>query len=163
MSTKTAIEPEVMDTNMHRYTVALIKPDAFKRRKVGQVISEIELTPLVMGHTQWNLASSLECWQEFYEEHKSKPFYNDLVRFMTSGPVIVMRLDLPSYFTERADPVQIWREKMGPSDPKERPSYTLRGKLAYMWEPQMENLVHGSDSAEAAHREIMVLHKHRMI
>jgi len=79
-----------------------------------------------------------------YEEHREKPFFAELVGFITSGPVVVARI-------EGADAVSVVRDLMGPTDPKDAPPGTIRGDYG---EVITENLVHGSDSPESAKREL---------
>ena len=82
--------------------------------------------------------------EEHYGEHREKPFYDELVDFITGGPVVVAKVT-------GEDAIGRWRELMGPTDPADAPRGTIRGDLASVI---TENVVHGSDSAESAAREL---------
>lgn len=124
-------------------TFGIIKPDAVSRNLIGGILERIEdngfkivaMKMIQMGHLQ---ASS------FYDVHKGKPFYNELVDFISSGPVVVMVL-------EREDAVTYYRELMGATDPALARPKTLRADFA---ESMSRNAVHGSDSPDNAKREI---------
>ncbi|HEX6262968.1 MAG TPA: nucleoside-diphosphate kinase [Actinomycetota bacterium] len=124
-------------------TLVIAKPDAVRRRLVGEILRRIEdrglrITGLRMMRIDQDLAD------RHYEEHRDKPFFGELVEFITSGPVVVARI-------EGEDAVAAVRELMGPTDPKDAPSGTIRGDYG---EVITENLVHGSDSPESAKREL---------
>ncbi len=124
-------------------TLSIIKPDAVGKNVIGKIISRFEDNNLylVAGkliHLSDEMASG------FYAEHEGKPFFNDLKKFMTSGPVFVQVL-------EGENAVQKNRDLMGSTDPKEAASGTIRADFAKSIDA---NAVHGSDSIESAKREI---------
>jgi nucleoside-diphosphate kinase len=124
-------------------TLSIIKPDAVGKNVIGKIISRYEENNLylVAGklvHLSDEMASG------FYAEHEGKPFFNDLKKFMTSGPVFVQVL-------EGENAVQKNRDLMGSTNPKEAASGTIRADFANSIDA---NAVHGSDSAESAKREI---------
>jgi len=125
-------------------TLVLIKPDGVQRRVVGEIIGRIEskgltLAALELKHVNEALARA------HYAEHESKPFFGSLVEFITSGPVVAAILEGP-----RA--IAAFRQLAGGTDPVEKATPgTIRGDFGL--ETQF-NLVHGSDSAESAAREI---------
>ncbi len=124
-------------------TLVIAKPDAVRRRLVGEILRRIEekdlrITDLRMLRIDTDLAG------RHYEEHREKPFFEELVGFITSGPVVVAKV-------EGEDAVTVVRELMGPTDPKDAPPGTIRGDYG---EVITENLVHGSDSPESAKREL---------
>jgi len=124
-------------------TLSIIKPDAVGKNIIGKIISRFEDNGLnlVAGkliHLSDNMASG------FYAEHDGKPFFNDLKKFMTSGPVFVQVL-------EGEDAVQKNRDLMGSTNPQEAESGTIRADYAKSIDA---NAVHGSDSIESAKREI---------
>ena len=129
-------------------TLSIIKPDAVGKNVVGQIESRFEsagLKIVAMKMIQLNdeLAGG------FYAEHKGRPFYDDLVGFMTSGPVVVQVL-------EGEDAVVKNRELMGATNPKEADAGTIRADFA---ESIDANAVHGSDSLESASREVAYFFK----
>ena len=124
-------------------TLSIIKPDAVGKNVIGKIISRFEENNLylVAGklvHLSDEMASG------FYAEHEGKPFFNDLKKFMTSGPVFIQVL-------EGENAVQKNRDLMGSTDPKEAASGTIRADFAKSIDA---NAVHGSDSIESAKREI---------
>lgn len=124
-------------------TLSIIKPDAVRKSHVGDIISRFErkgLRPIAMKMAKLSKQQA----GAFYEVHKGRPFYNDLVTFMTSGPVLIMVL-------EGENAVAANREIMGATDPKKAASATIRADFADSID---ENAVHGSDSAENAAIEI---------
>lgn len=129
---------------MTNRTLVLLKPDAVERGLVGEIISRFEnkgLT-LVALQTQQLDAGILE---RHYAEHKGKGFYNDLVAFMSRGKIVAMVVEGPE------DTWQIVRAMMGATNPRDASPGTIRGDLGTIF---TENLVHGSDSAASADREI---------
>lgn len=124
-------------------TYIMTKPDAYKRKLIGKIISRIE----AKGYTISNL-KMMHLDQSILEEHyahlKDKPFFPELVEFMTSGPVIGM-------IVEGEGSVQGMRNLMGPTKWFEAPAGTIRGDYA---NSTQENLIHGSDSVENAEIEI---------
>lgn len=127
-------------------TLVLLKPDAVERKLVGEILSRFERKGLTIVALQLRHldASILE---QHYEEHKGKGFYNDLVSFMSRGPVVALVVEGPD------DTWQIVRTMMGATNPREATPGTVRGDLGTIL---TENLVHGSDSAASADREIKI-------
>ena len=124
-------------------TLSIIKPDAVKKNVIGEIISRFELNGLKLVaakliHLNDELASG------FYAEHEGRPFFEDLKKFMTSGPVFVQVL-------EGENAISLNRELMGNTDPKEAAPGTIRADYANSIDA---NAVHGSDSPESAAREI---------
>ena len=124
-------------------TLSIIKPDATDRNLTGAINSKLEKAGLKII-AQKRLQLSREMAQKFYEVHKDRPFYNDLVDFMISGPVVVQVLS-----GENA--VMLNREVMGATNPSEAKDGTIRKEFALSIEA---NSVHGSDSLENAKNEI---------
>lgn len=124
-------------------TFAMVKPDGVKRRLVGNVISRIESKGYAVVALKQMLISR-ETAERHYGEHAGKPFYEGLVAFITSGPVVAMVL-------EGEGAIAGWRAMMGPTNPKDAPLGTIRGDLATTID---ENVVHGSDAPATADREI---------
>ena len=124
-------------------TLSIIKPDAVKKNVIGRIIDRFESNGLkIVAIKKLMLDRSMA--GEFYAIHKERPFYNDLVDFMTSAPVVVMVL-------EGENAVKKNRELMGDTDPKKAKAGTLRADFA---ESIDANAVHGSDSLENAKNEI---------
>ena len=124
-------------------TLSIIKPDATKRNLVGKILSKFESSGLkIIAQKKIQLTENQA--QEFYKVHEERPFYNDLVRFMISGPVVVQVL-------EGNDAVAKNRDVMGATNPKDAKDGTIRKEFAESLEA---NSVHGSDSIENANIEI---------
>jgi nucleoside-diphosphate kinase len=124
-------------------TLSIIKPDATARNLTGAVNALIEqagLRIIAQKRVRWSKAQA----EKFYEVHKARPFYGDLVTFMTSGPIVVQVL-------EGENAVKAYRDVMGATDPAKAAAGTIRKALAENIE---RNSVHGSDSAENATTEI---------
>jgi nucleoside-diphosphate kinase len=124
-------------------TLSIIKPDATARNQTGAVNALIEragLRIVAQKRVRWTRAQA----EKFYEVHKARPFYADLVKFMTSGPIVVQVL-------EGESAVKRYRDVMGATDPVKAEKGTIRKELAESIE---RNSVHGSDSAENAAVEI---------
>ena len=124
-------------------TFSIIKPDATKRNITGQVNAVIEkagLRIVAQKRVLWTMAQA----QKFYEEHAARPFFGELVDFMTSGPIIVQVL-------EGENAIAKYREVMGATDPAEAAEGTIRKQFALS---KGENSSHGSDSPGSAEREI---------
>ena len=124
-------------------TFFMIKPDGVRRNLVGEVISRVEekgfeITKIKMMMISKSLA------EEHYGEHKDKPFFNDLVEFITSGPVVAMQVEGENVV------VQI-RNLMGATNPSDATPGSIRGDLATELD---QNVVHGSDSDKSAEREL---------
>jgi nucleoside-diphosphate kinase len=124
-------------------TLSIIKPDATARNLTGAINALIEragLRIVAQKRVRWSKAQA----EKFYEVHKARPFYGDLVAFMTSGPVVVQVL-------EGESAVKAYRDVMGATDPAKAAAGTIRKEFAENIE---RNSVHGSDSAENAAAEI---------
>jgi nucleoside-diphosphate kinase len=124
-------------------TLSIVKPDAVARGATGEILSRFEKAGLtILALKKLHLTEQQA--QGFYAVHKARPFYKDLVAFMTSGPVVVSVL-------EGRDAVAKNRELMGPTDSKKAPKGTIRGDFGTDIE---RNAVHGSDAPETARVEI---------
>jgi nucleoside-diphosphate kinase len=124
-------------------TLSIIKPDAVARNVIGQIYSRFEQAGLKIIAARMALLSREDA-EGFYAVHKSRPFFKDLVDFMTSGPVIIQVL-------EGDNAVQKNRDLMGATDPKKAEKGTIRADFADSIDA---NAVHGSDSAQNAATEI---------
>lgn len=124
-------------------TFSIIKPDAVAKNVIGQIYSRFEQAGLRIVAARM-LHLSREQAGEFYAVHKERPFYNDLVDFMTSGPVVVQVLEGENAIARN-------REVMGATNPKEAAAGTIRADFAQTVD---ENAVHGSDAPETAAVEI---------
>lgn len=126
-------------------TLVLLKPDTVARGLVGEVIRRFEAKQLRIAAMDLRVldAASLD---QHYNEHVGKAFYPDLVAFMSSGPVVAMVVE------GSQDTWEMVRAMMGATNPRKAAPGTIRGDLASL--TLTENLVHGSDSAESAEREI---------
>ena len=124
-------------------TLSIIKPDATKRNLTGAINAKLEQAGLKII-AQKRLQLSKQTAQKFYEIHKDRPFYNDLVDFMISGPVVVQVL-------AGENAVMLNREVMGATNPSDAKEGTIRKEFAVSIEA---NSVHGSDSLENAKNEI---------
>ena len=124
-------------------TLVLIKPDGVQRSLVGNIIHRLETKGLQITGLKMLLVSE-ELAHYHYEAHKGKPFFNGLVAFITSSPVVALVI-------EGNNAIEVVRNIMGATNPIEAGQGTIRGDLAL---DIGRNLIHGSDSAEAAEREI---------
>jgi len=124
-------------------TLSIIKPDAVGKNVIGDIVGRFEKAGLQVVAMKM-LHLSREQAEGFYAEHKERPFFKDLVSFMTSGPVVVQAL-------EGENAVKLNRDLMGATNPKEAAAGTIRADFA---ETIDENAVHGSDSTESAAREV---------
>ena len=124
-------------------TLSIIKPDAVKKNVIGKILDRFESNGLRIAAIK-KIQLTKEQASEFYEVHKDRPFFGELVEFMTSGPVVVSVL-------EGEDAVAKNRKLMGATNPKEAEPGTIRADFA---ESIDANAVHGSDSLENAKREI---------
>jgi len=124
-------------------TLILVKPDAFARNLTGEIIARFERKGLVLlALKQMTMARELA--ERHYAEHEGKPFYEELVQFITSGPLVAMVLG-----GEQA--VQAARQVIGATDPLQATTGSIRGDYAIA---VGQNMVHGSDSRESAVREV---------
>jgi nucleoside-diphosphate kinase len=127
-------------------TFVICKPDAVERGLVGEIVSRFERKGLgIVALEQRTLDRATLA--RHYAEHEGKPFYDDLVRFMSRGPAVVLVLEGP------ADTYKVVRAMMGSTNPRDAAPGTIRGDLGI---ELTENLVHGSDSPESASREIAI-------
>ena len=124
-------------------TFFMIKPDGVKRNIIGDVINRVERKDFVITKMKM-VQITPELAEKHYGEHSEKPFFNDLVNFITSGPVEALEV-------EGENAVLAIRELMGATNPADADPGTIRGDLASKLE---ENVVHGSDSEESADREL---------
>lgn len=124
-------------------TLSIIKPDAVAKNVIGEIASRFEKAGLKLVNMQMKQLSQAEA-EGFYAEHKERPFFGDLVEFMTSGPVVVQVLEGENAILKN-------RELMGATNPKEAAAGTIRCDFA---ESIDANAVHGSDSPASAEREI---------
>jgi nucleoside-diphosphate kinase len=125
-------------------TLVIVKPDGVERGLVGEVISRLERKNLRIVAAQLRTIT-VEVAETHYAEHAQKPFFGDLVAFITRSPALVMVVEGPE------DTYAVVRLMMGTTNPAEAAPGTIRGDLAIV---TTENLVHGSDSHESAAREI---------
>lgn len=124
-------------------SLALIKPDAVRNKKIGSIINHIEKESFgIIGMEMLKLTK--ERAQAFYAVHKERPFFNDLVEFMISGPIVAIAL-------EKENAVEDWRKAMGATDPADAEDGTVRKLYGTS---KGENAVHGSDSLHNAKQEI---------
>ncbi|MBL6628639.1 MAG: nucleoside-diphosphate kinase [Candidatus Actinomarina sp.] len=124
-------------------TFFMIKPDGVQRNLVGEIISRVESKGFSITKIKM-MTISKELAEQHYGEHKDKPFFNDLVSFITSGPVVAMQV-------EGENVVLQIRNLMGATNPSESSPGSIRGDLATELD---KNVVHGSDSDESAEREL---------
>ena len=133
--------------DMTERTLVLVKPDGVKRGLSGEILRRIEAKGYTLVAMELRLATG-ELLQEHYAEHEGKPFYEPLVLFMSSGPVVAMVIE-----GERC--IEGFRSLAGATDPTGSAPGTIRGDLGRDWGLKVQqNLVHGSDSPESAQREI---------
>ncbi|ALS29548.1 nucleoside-diphosphate kinase [Paenibacillus cisolokensis] len=124
-------------------TFVMVKPDGFKRGLVGEIISRFERKGLVLAEGKV-MTVSRELAERHYSEHREKPFFGELVDFITSGPVFAMVWEGP-------DAVKNARSIIGKTNPADAAPGTIRGDFGLVVD---YNVVHGSDSPESAEREI---------
>ena len=137
---------------MNENTLIILKPDAVRRKLAGQILKQIKSTGLTI-HEQKEITLMPEQAAALYVPHKGKEFYDGLVTYMTSGPVIVLRLS-------GGNAIAMMRALMGPTDPAKAPKGTIRGDYydghVFTDYGAMQNLIHGSDSPESAARELPI-------
>lgn len=124
-------------------TLSIIKPDAVAKNVVGQILTRFEAAGLQVVALKMQQLSQEQA-EGFYAEHSERPFFKDLVAFMTSGPVTVQVL-------EGEDAIALNRQLMGATNPQEADAGTIRADFATSIDA---NAVHGSDSATSAAREV---------
>jgi len=127
----------------HESTLLIIKPDGVARRLVGEVLRRVEAKGLTIDKIEMRVLDRAVA-EEHYGEHRERPFFGELVDFITSGPVVLAQLS-------GDDAITCWRSLMGPTDPVEAPPGSIRGDFATQIG---ENVAHGSDSAASAEREL---------
>jgi nucleoside-diphosphate kinase len=124
-------------------TLLIVKPDGVRRGLVGEVLRRVEAKGLSIEAMDLRVIERSVA-QEHYGEHRDKPFFGELVDFITGGAVVVAKIT-------GEDAIACWRMLMGPTDPVQAPPGSIRGDFATRIG---ENIVHGSDSAESAAREL---------
>jgi nucleoside-diphosphate kinase len=123
-------------------TLILVKPDAFARSLTGEIIARFERKGLRIVALR-HMTVSVELAERHYAEHAEKPFFGELVQFITSGPIVAMVL-------EGSDAVKAARQAIGATNPLDAAPGSIRGDFAI---EMGQNMVHGSDSPESAARE----------
>jgi nucleoside-diphosphate kinase len=124
-------------------TLLIVKPDAVRRGLIGEILSRVERTGLRIDGMRTTRIDR-ELAERHYAEHGSKPFFDELVEFISSGPVVVARVS-------GEDAIAVLRKLMGATDPAKADKGTIRGDFGT---EIAQNLVHGSDSEESAAREL---------
>jgi nucleoside-diphosphate kinase len=135
---------------MSNRTLVLLKPDAVERQLVGAILSRFETKGLKLVALELRTLDAA-ILERHYEEHKGKGFYAELVAFMSRGPVVALVVEGPE------DTWEIVRSMMGATNPRAAAPGTIRGDYGTLF---TENLVHGSDSAASAAREIGIFFPH---
>lgn len=125
-------------------TFVIVKPDAVERGLAGEIVSRFERKGLKLVAAELRLID-VDLAGRHYAEHAEKPFFSDLVAFITRSPALLLVVEGPG------DTWRVVRTLMGPTDPKDAPPGTIRGDFGVIL---TENLVHGSDGPESAQREI---------
>jgi len=135
-------------TQTMEQTLSIIKPDAVGQNQIGNIIEYFEREGLsVIAAKMAHLTSDLA--KDFYAVHKERPFFQELIDFMTSGPILIMVLEGENAISRN-------RQIMGPTDPSKAPAGTIRADFATSIE---RNAVHGSDSPQTAKEEISFFFK----
>lgn len=130
-------------------SLVLVKPDGFQRGLTGEVIRRIEAKGYTLVALEVRTAD-LATLEQHYAEHKEKPFFGELVDFMSSGPLTAICI-------EGVRCIEGFRSLAGPTDPTKAPPGSIRGDLGRDWgNGPTENIVHGSDSPESAQRELAI-------
>lgn len=130
-------------------TLVLCKPDAVKRNLIGEIVARCEAKGYVVGDIRL-VQPDRDILSRHYAEHEGKPFYEPLLEFMLSGPVVAIKLE-----GERV--IEGFRSLAGATDPTTAAPGTIRGDLGRDWGTKViQNLVHGSDSEESAERELAI-------
>lgn len=124
-------------------TLLIVKPDGVQRGLVGEVLRRVEAKGLTIEQLDLRVIERSVA-EEHYGEHREKPFFGELVEFITSGPVVIAKIT-------GEDAITCWRTMMGPTNPVEAPPGSIRGDFATTIG---ENIVHGSDSPASATREL---------
>ena len=126
-------------------TLVLVKPDAMARGLAGEIVARLERRGLTLADARL-VRVERDLAETHYGEHREKPFFGELVEFITSGPTLAL-------VVEGESAISVVRTTMGATDPTAAAPGTIRGDLALA---MPDNLVHGSDSAESAQREIQL-------
>ncbi len=124
-------------------TLLIVKPDGVRRALIGEVLRRVEAKGLAIEQMDLRVIDRSVA-EEHYGEHRDKPFFDELVGFITGGPVVVAKVT-------GEDAITCWRTLMGPTNPVEAPPGSIRGDFATVIG---ENIVHGSDSPASAAREL---------
>jgi nucleoside-diphosphate kinase len=124
-------------------TFLMVKPDGVQRQLIGDIVSRFERKGLQLVGAKL-MTIPVELAEQHYGEHKGKPFYDELVSFITSGPVFAM-------VWQGENVVELSRKMMGKTNPKDAEPGTIRGDYSMF---VSKNIIHGSDSVESADREI---------
>jgi nucleoside-diphosphate kinase len=124
-------------------TLLIVKPDGVRRGLVGEILRRVEAKGLTIEQLDLRVIDRATA-EEHYDEHREKPFFGELVGFITSGPVVVATITGESAIT-------CWRTLMGPTDPVAASPGSIRGDFATVI---TQNIVHGSDSQDSAAREL---------
>lgn len=124
-------------------TLLIVKPDGVRRGLIGEVLRRIEAKGMAIEQMRMETIDRATA-EEHYGEHVEKPFFGELVDFITGGPVVLARITGESA-------ISVCRRLMGPTDPIDAPPGTIRGDFATAI---TQNIVHGSDSTESATREL---------
>jgi nucleoside-diphosphate kinase len=124
-------------------TLLIVKPDGVRRGLAGEVIRRVEAKGLAIEQLDLRTIER-DVAEEHYSEHRDKPFFGELVDFITGGPVVVAKIT-------GEDAITCWRTLMGPTNPVEAAPGSIRGDFATLIG---ENIVHGSDSPASAEREL---------
>jgi nucleoside-diphosphate kinase len=125
-------------------TFVIVKPDGVERRLIGEIVARLERKQLSVVAAELRTIDRATA-EQHYGEHAGKPFFNDLVTFITRSPALLLVIEGPG------ETFKVVRNLMGATNPKDSAPGTIRGDLAI---EMGENLIHGSDSPEAAAREI---------
>lgn len=125
-------------------TFVIVKPDGVERRLIGEIVARLERKQLSVVAAELRTIDRATA-EQHYGEHAGKPFFNDLVAFITRSPALLLVIE------GSAETFKVVRNLMGATNPKDSAPGTIRGDLAL---EMGENLIHGSDSPEAAAREI---------
>ena len=133
-------------------TLSIIKPDAVGQNQIGNIIEYLEREGLSVVAAKMMHLSKAQA-ESFYAIHKERPFFQELVEFMTSGPILVMVLEGENAISRN-------RQIMGPTDPSKAPAGSIRGDFATSIE---RNAIHGSDSPQTAKEEISFFFKQNEI
>jgi nucleoside-diphosphate kinase len=124
-------------------TLLIVKPDGVRRALVGEILGRVEAKGLTIERLELRTIDRATA-EEHYAEHREKPFFEELVSFITGGPSVLAKIT-------GEDAISCWRTMMGPTNPVDAPPGSIRGDFATVI---TENIVHGSDSPASAEREL---------